>query len=824
MADTIPWMIARLWHRHLARPHVWAALFLLLVAAIPFWPFFLEAKAFLPTDILYTLPPWDQEQLVTGVHNPLPSDAIRVYYPWLTFAHDAVRDGVLPLWNPFIFSGAPHLANSLTATFYPLAALVYVLPVWLAYTLQGFIHVFLAGLFMFLYLRKVRLGIGASLFGAVAFMFNGFFVGWLQFGNFLYSGAWLPLALLFTEIVVEKQRLTAALLFAVILAIPLYGGHAQVAYYFLLGAGSYWLFRAGSSVLSASPGARLSMAVRLAYLSFLVWGGAFLLSTAQLLPSLELSDLTGRQRETLETYSAQAIPPVHLVTLLMPDFLGNPVSGLWWGKHNYSETSMYVGVWPLLLVGVAVFFRRDQYVWFFLGAAVLALAVAMGFKPLLWLLLEAVPLLDRFRAPGRFVYLADTALAVLGAFGFQALFEWKNRARVLERLGPYLLPAAAGTVVIAVLTFLVAYLPFSAYEELVKSGGFRYFREGMTYGELLQFEWLQVLRFALLLLAGTLLLFALRRRLLSVTMVVALFLAMTVTDLTFGATRYVTFTDPALLDRRPAAVVTLQRDPELYRIARFEGSFLAFTPNYPSVYGLYDTQGSSSYVLKSYLEFLGLTRPQSVTANEAENISGLPALKSKLINLMNVKYVIASVPIVDPQFTAVPTEGLLLYQNRDWLPRAFLVPRADVVPPEAMLSRLAAPDFDPTKAVLLERDSVPYGREGPASDSEVEILVYEPNKVLISVRSPSDGYLVLSDTYYPGWRVNVDGQRADVLKAFHTFRAVHLKSGAHLVEFAFEPASHRIGAWISGGTALAIVLIVAGQHVFHLVRRQRKKA
>jgi hypothetical protein len=799
---------------------------LLLLAAVPFWRFFLQGRAFLPTDILFELPPWDAQAAHIDVHNPLISDPIRVYYPWLDFARTVVRDGSLPLWNPFIFSGVPHLANSLTATLYPLAAFIYILPVWVAYSLQGFLHVFLAGLFMYLYLRKLGIGRDGALLGGFAFMFNGFFVGWLQFGVFLYVAIWIPLVFLLMEYSWERQTAAWAMLCSLTLALSIYGGHAQVAYYLLMAAGAYWLFRAGVD-LAASRNAGRRWLLRFSYLTGVVWIGAVLLSAAQTIPTLELAGLSGREGEDIDALLTSGIPRFHFITMLMPDALGNPVDGIWWGKHNYSETSMYVGVWPLLLAVSAIALSRNKYVWFFFGLLVFAALMATAFRPVAWPVLQLLPALDRFRGPGRIIFLADIALPVLAAYGFDAILRPSAGQDALAKLIRFAYPAAVIVAVAAVLAYVFTHLPVPFYSDVIKPTAGQVFPEGMTYGDLLLYEWDQFARFTLIFLVGVAALALAHHKLIAAGLAGILLLFITGADVSYNAAKYVTMTDPELLNARPALVSHLQEDDDLFRIVRFEGGWPWFTANMPSTYGVYDTQGSSSYVPKSYLEFLSLTRDQPPEANDAENIYDLELLKSKLVSMSNVKYIISAVEIDDPQFTFVAKESVLsLYENRAWFPRVFIVQDSEVLPREDVQDRMKDPGFDPSRVVLLEKENPPSGQEAASADASAVIMEYNANSLVVSATLPRDGYLVLSDAYYPGWKSYVDSNEAEVLRANYSFRAVHLQPGSHIVELRFEPWSVQLGLWISGLTALVFgtFLTLKGIRQLLIHARPRRRA
>ena len=79
----------------------------------------------------------------------------------------------------------------------------------------------------------------------------------------------------------------------------------------------------------------------------------------------------------------------------------------------------------------------------------------------------------------------------------------------------------------------------------------------------------------------------------------------------------------------------------------------------------------------------------------------------------------------------------------------------------------------------------------------MEWLEQEPNRLLISVVAPGGGWLVLSDTWYPGWRASIDGVEVPIYPADAVFRALRLPKGEYEVEFKYLPMSFSIGTVIS---------------------------
>ncbi len=131
------------------------------------------------------------------------------------------------------------------------------------------------------------------------------------------------------------------------------------------------------------------------------------------------------------------------------------------------------------------------------------------------------------------------------------------------------------------------------------------------------------------------------------------------------------------------------------------------------------------------------------------------------------------------------------------LPRAFVVSTFEVlVDDESVLKRLVAEDFDPAERVLLERQpNVSMGRT--SARGRAEVLTYHPEHVRVAVETRSEAFLVLSDTFYPGWRAYVDGEEVEIFRANYLFRAVRVPRGSSSVEFRYSPLSYRVGKLLS---------------------------
>jgi hypothetical protein len=155
------------------------------------------------------------------------------------------------------------------------------------------------------------------------------------------------------------------------------------------------------------------------------------------------------------------------------------------------------------------------------------------------------------------------------------------------------------------------------------------------------------------------------------------------------------------------------------------------------------------------------------------------------------------------QYRLVHSGDVKIYENLDVLPRAFITHQAEVISdPDQAIARLRDPGFDPSQIVVLTGGQ-PLKGEG---NGTAEVVRYTPEEIIIEARTDSPGYLILADSFYPGWKATVDGQPVEILRADIMFRAVRLEPGEHQIVFRYEPAAVWWGARVSGGALLLWIM------------------
>ncbi len=329
-----------------------------------------------------------------------------------TFISDEIRQGRLPLWDPYTFGGEPSVAESLFETFYPLGYWQTLLPSPLptqALELEAVFHLSLAGLFTFLFVRKLTGRPDAALLAGLTFSLSGLLTSYpmLQL-VILEVGIWLPAGLWLIERALDRRSLFHIALAGAVLGIGLLAGHFQTFLYVVYASGSYLLFRCWQRRLGW----------KFTILAALAMGGAALaLGAPQWIPSLEMARLSPRAGLSYEAV-AQGFRPAELIGLILPRL------GEW--------APLYVGLIPLGLALLAlILIRRGEIAYW--GTLVLTcLFLSLGYNGFLYpVFYRIAPGFQLFRDQERAAYLIALGLAVLAGYGYAEILHRWPRIRLI---------------------------------------------------------------------------------------------------------------------------------------------------------------------------------------------------------------------------------------------------------------------------------------------------------------------------------------------------------------------------------------------------------
>lgn len=845
------------------RSDLGAILVLLALAVVFFAPVLFGNTTLVPFDNLYRFPPWNtfaQQNGVGQAYNPLLDDLVLENYAWKNFILESVRAGELPLWNPYILAGQPFLAAGQNAALYPPGILFLVFPLARAYALFALLHYWLAACAMYWLARVLGLRPFASLLSGIIYAFSGFMVVSIVFPMVVSAAVWLPAILACAELALRQEdkkgrienafsfgrELLYALLAACLIALQFLAGHVEMSYYILLVLAFYAAWRIlGNTVSLRGRTVRVGALVRSSALMLGIVATGMALAAIQIVPLFEL--VRSNFREGSVAYSdvaGWALPSRQILTFLIPDFFGNPThhayfdiyAGAWqaapegtifWGVKNYVEAGAYVGILALVLAAVGVLARKGRETdrgrseiaharRFFAVLAILSLLFAFG-TPLYALLFYGLPGWNQLHTAFRWIFPWTLSVAFLAGVGAQAIADGFSKGMVKFAGG--LLAFGGAVTLLTVGLSLVVREPFLRLSDVfVQTSDLAkpVFESGQAFWS---YEARNLALFGLFaLLAGAVLL-AVRGhwRMKGIAAWKLLAVVVVTADLFVAGIGFYPRADVALANFVPPSIEFLQKDKSLFRIASYDvPGQKVLNANSAMPFGFQDIRGYDSIISKQYVEYMKLLAPQDeLLYNRIAAFYDYKPLSSNLLRLLNVKYVLTTRAVPNPEYKLVYDADIKIYENTRFLPRAFYVPNGRVISNrEELLHALAADDFEPTGDVLLE-DPLPLPNDATGwanpQDPGLPIPVkYTGSEVIFKTNPPRAAYLVLTDSYAPGWIAQLDGTDTPIYRADGNFRAVVVPAGEHTLRFKYSPISFRVGSVVSLLAVIAVMLAFVG--------------
>jgi len=730
------------------------------------------------------------------------------------------KGGEVPLWNPYSYLGFPLLAATEMSTLYPLNILFF-LPLSFPLAASYFIivHYSIASILMYALAGELGMGRWGRMVSSIAFAYSGFMIAQGTHLNIVTAAAWLPGLFYMGLRFMNTRRWIYVALPSLIFAIQILTGHPQIVAYSIVGLLAFCCLkitldqRRGEWRTSLKPILGVSLGV--------ILGGA--LAAVQLLPSYELKQLSSRASglpfSSLTSYS---MTPWQLPSLLFPNLFGSPNSGDYIGAPNFYELYQYVGI-PTLLLAVLCWTSREHrrlvVIFAVLGVVFLLLSLGRYFPP--YGAFQWVPIFNAFRVPARWFLLVALSLAVLAGFGANAIFSSDRvRSQLVDGIsGP---KALVGAVALGALGFILLKLPYlyDIAERFVSEE--RFVALGRLLGRryLALNAWVDFILFVLLAVSVLWMVRWWKWRLPVPAITLVVFL---IADLFYHGGSVNAVRDPSYFLFPGDWSPLLLNDKEIFRIFPTQGGGRRNEPSvhlsydFPLFFGIHSVKGRSDLTQVRHDHLLA-------ELESGETRQSAYKIDAKLLGLVNAKYVTSADPIVHPDLEEKYTGGmrlldfqgdeasyrLYIYRNKRFMPRAFGVFDAEYAgSPDEALAKLVDPSFDPRYKVILEDKPPLLNKSLPPIDADVQIKSLSPSKIEVSARFSEPGFLVLSNSYYPGWKVYVDGRQEKLWLVDYLLQGVVLPSGDHHVTFLYDPLSFKIGATISA-FSLLIVFIALG--------------
>lgn len=727
--------------------------------------------------------PWKEEAwpgYPTGVPRKglLGFDTVRMMGPWRNFITNEIKSGRFPSWNPHQFGGAPMSANSQSALFFPLNLIYLILPFHIAWTVLAISQPLLATVGMFLLIKSLsyeslsthqRPLRGASInaltiiFLSLMYGFSSWMSVWIEWNIHGFVYALLPFALLF----IFKQKSVMAFMTTIMI---IFSGHPQMA-----------VIAVTALTIASLVWKKFKWFSKILVLSALI-------TAVQWMPTLRYYQQASRDKQSSEfSYAKTLLPWMQLPQLLAPNFFGNPATGNFSGKLDFLESTAYSGIAILGFALLGLISYKFPYIplknkpsdsesglteKFCL--AVLCLIVLLVFPTPVSLLLGKlnIPIFSTSVA-SRWLMLWPLATILSAAAGIKYISlscsagrNFSEKARPFwERPGLYM-PAALILIVTLSLWIYAFFLPSEFRSVTIRNLIIPTFIAGLF---LLTFS------------------FRLADRQSGMKVFLFTLGFFSIWELVLFGWKTMPYTEKRFIYPVMPVLAKLQ---ELSRggsrFAATDGSVLE--SNFATYYGLYDLSGYDALYPRRIGDLVWTAGNNGIPVNDFSRSTVVVPVKqsdarNNLWNLAGVRWIINKDDMLadhpgqksndlSSDFKLIWEEGKWqIYENTKAYPRSFFIPDISPAKPSTVL-------------YLAKQDPAPHDPITPITPAE--IISYMPNRVEISINAPTDGYLVLTDTYYPEWKASVDGTVANIVPAFGAFRAVPVSSGTHMVQFTYN--------------------------------------
>ncbi len=781
-----------------------AILTVISISLLIFWKFFINGLLPFPGDYLLAwYEPWKSQFMSNGTitiaHKPIASDIFRQLYPFKALGMKIIKNFQLPLWNPYNGAGMPLLATMHVGFLNPFNFLFFLFPNYFAWSLQVILQPLLIAIATYVYARKIRLSIAASIFSACSFLFSGFVIIRSIFTDYDFAIFTLPLMLYLVEDYFKNRASKKIFLLPLFICFMFFSVQPQIIFYILFFCIAYIFFR--------YKNIRNRKRISIRDIFFLI--GLFIigmgLSSVQLFLTIELFNYANIDSDSSKfIFDKFLLPAQHFITILIPNYFGNPATYNHWGAADYIETIASIGSIPCLFALFSFWKNKMEYVslrTFFAITTVITIILSLK-----WIgteLLYRIPLpIIATSIPSRILFLTSFSLAILAGFGFQRI---QNTLKLSKEILFEILLFSCSIIAIVFGTFMFYKLDISCNNQFVLECRTIALRntaiETIIYflglGILVAYFFIKSIFVKRFLLYSTI----------AVICIIGL----------YNSNKFLPFSPKQSILPENELITIIKKLSHYDRVlgigeatikTDFATYFNFYDPNYydPLYIRRYGGLVTYSNLGKANNNLL---RSDVEITSEATLSASLEKNRNRLLQLLGVKYIIL-------KNSENSHAQKIVWRNNTWqiiestlsLPHAYLVDAFKVIPQQKILPTLFSDSFNPQQTVLLEKQPILRPEKSVLKITKVDIVDYEENQVIIHTTAETRKLLVLSDNYYPGWKAFVDGIATPVYRANYSFRAIVIPKGNHTVRFAYQPLSAQLGMVVSflfGGVYIFVI-------------------
>ncbi len=717
---------------------------------------------------------------------PLASDML---------AHQPIKEWIksteeFPHWFPNLFSGMPSYGGYIYTPGNPLSKVINF--ILFNSGVKQWFYLSLGGLGLYCFLRFKNISYFSSIFGGIAYSLTPHVFGLINAGHNtkIMAFSFVPWIFFSVSYLFQEKSIKSILFLSIISAFQLWVNHPQVVYYTWMFIFSYWAY---SFIDKSIKDKKIASFKVLFYLLISI-------SMTTLMVSDPYVDIFAFQNhsnrgapsvldETNETssgtkwdYATQwSFHPKEIISFALPYHFGlqnfsvknrtNPSEFMkqasYWGYMPFTQSTHYMGLLILLLPILSLvsrirernFSSYENFLWII---SLIFLVVGFGkhFPMLYQLLFDYAPFFSKFRIPSMIYLILVFTFSFLAATSIDYIIKL-NKDDVIKSS-----QIVVGTFIGIIILFFIfgeSIFNFSSpgdarfpnYIQFVQAIRVDYFNKGLILALAISLSFFGLI-------------WSYVHRKINKNLFLYSMLAILVIDLWILNNEFLSLTKKKNFESqfiKDAVIDYILDDDSNFRI--FPADDLG--SNTYGYWGIQSIGGYRAVKLRNYQDLMdvgGFKRPT-------------------ILNMLNVKYLLTKKAVKNPAFTKITgLEGI--YQNLDYLPRAWFVNKIDNVKDQkASLNRLMDISFRPNEKAIL------VGYDGPILDENgdgyIESIDLKTNTVKINCFSKGGSLLVLSEIYYkPGWKCKINGKNTKIYQANHVLRSVYVPDGKHEVVFYYD--------------------------------------
>jgi hypothetical protein len=673
-------------------------------------------------------------------------DITHQHYPYRNFYSQAIKELKIPLWTSSISTGFPIFAEGQLGVFFlPNIVTYFFFPAYLAFNLSFFIVFILASVGTYIYCRYLGISRFPSLLSSIVYAFSFVFIGHILHITVLQTISLFPWLMLAADKFFSKSSRLYLLLFALIFSQQYLAGFIQCVIYAIIAIYTMIFLRYFNKPHFAKNILLLTFACLL----------GIGIAAVQFLPSVELFSQSTRTSSGADTtrffYSLK-----DLVYFVNPFFWGDPsnatyardpAEGLLW------ENNIYSGLIPFafLLIGF-LYFKKNKTLRPYIYLFFLTLIFSLG-----WLsILQHIPPFSMFRLPQRSLFLTSFAFAIIAGFGFDQMLCF-----IKKKISKKSLVIFIGTIIV-ILTFLDVFLHGQGYN-----------------GGISKDDWLKTPETAKYLRSQNI-----SGRILSL-----------------GG-----------IDNWFRVYNTISHGWRSKNVKKLLATRAVLDPNANMLYGITSVNGYAAFettntALINQLIFYG--------DSQNDKSFEIGTSSAKLLGMENVQYIVSAKNIVsganDLQLVWQKLDKdsqatYKIYKNKQFIENIYPIKRVVFEPStEQMINDLLSPNFNPKDTALIY--SLNHVQEFPDEVSIFDIKNSNEN-ITFQTSCKGNSFIVISNTYYPGWKAFVDGQEIDILAVNINSQGINIPAGEHNVRIFYDPSGYKVGKIISILSLLLAITIL----------------